>query len=239
MPRSRPTLLIWLLGASALLFVGTGYVRAQETPKAETPPADEKPTPWPPKNTVKEDIKNLVLYVPKTWKRENPKNMLRLAQFTIPPAAGEKDPVELTIFSFAGGGAGGGVNANVNRWIDQFNANGRKQKIVTGEGHQGLYVLVDLQGTYNMPDGPPIAGKTKPLPNARMLAVIIGIRWEEEVGEGDAKKTEKKSAVYFLKMAGDEKTVTANKDAFRLAFGATNPSKENEIKEESAAPPAE
>jgi gluconolactonase len=253
MPRSRNFLLIWLLGAWALLIVGPASTRAQEaaepkeTPKAEqaaepkAPPkaAEEKPTPWPPAGAVEEKIKSLVLHVPKTWKREEPKNNLRLAEFSIPAAEGDKDPVELTVSSFTGGG--GGVTANVDRWIGQFQSTGRKVKVVGGEGHQGTYVLVDLEGTYNMPDGPPILQKTKPLPNARMLGVILGIRSKEETEVDGKKETVENFAVYFIKMPGSKKTVTANEEAFRLAFGAANRSQENpvEIKEEPAAPPAE
>ena len=234
MPLSRTSLLVWLWGVALLV---AGPALAQEAPKAESAPKveDEKPTPWPPPNTVEKKIKGLVLHVPKTWKYEDPANALRLGQFSIPPAEGDKEPIELTIFSFGGGGAGG-VQANVQRWVGQFEEKGRKVNIVTGEGHENrVYVLVDIKGTYNMPDGPPIQQKTKSVPDARMLAAIIGMRWEEEVtDENGQKKTEPKSAVYFLKMAGSEKTVTANEEAFRLAFGATNRSKENpfEVREE-------
>jgi gluconolactonase len=238
------------MGATALISVLAAPARAQEAPKQEAPKQeeppkeDEKPTPWPPPDTEKHEIKRtadqgkgLLLHTPKSWKKGEPASSLRLAEFSIPAAEGDSMPVELTVSSFAG--AGGGVQANVQRWVGQFQE-GRKVEIFTGEGHQGLYVLVDLKGTYNMPDGPPIQQKTKPLPNARMLAVIIGIRWDEVQGEGDNKQTVKKSAVYFLKMAGPEKTVTANEEGFRLAFGATNRTKETPFdqKDDEAAPPA-
>lgn len=252
MPRFRLILPVCLIGAAAWLCAPVAPASAQEAqkqdaPKQEAPPKapDENALPWPPPNTEKHDIKRdenqrkwLVLHTPKTWKKEEPASPLRLAQFSIPPAEGDKVPVELTVSSFAG--TGGGVQANVDRWIGQFQPQGRKVKIFTGEGPQGLYVYVDLQGTYNMPDGPPIQMKTKPLPNARMLAVILGIRWDEEQGEGDKKQTVKKSAIYFLKMAGPEKTVTANEEAFRLAFGATNRTNETpfDVTDEAAAPPS-
>jgi hypothetical protein len=235
----RTGFLVWLLAGA--LALGTGAVLAQDDNKAEEAPQanEEKPAAWPPADAEKHEIKRndqrhgLMLYTPKTWKKGQPGNTLRLAEFSIPPAEGDKEPVELTIFSFGSGG-GGGIQANVDRWINQFQSDGRKVKITKAEGHQGLYVYVDLQGTYNMPDGPPILQKTKPLPNARMLGVIIGIRWEEAGEAGDV--PEKKSSVYFLKLAGPEKTVTANEKAFRQAFGAANPDKEEplEVKEEPA-----
>lgn len=249
MPRFRLSLPTWLFGAAALLTLITVPAQAQDAPKQadpkqeEAPKEEEKPTPWPPADTEKHEVKRtpdqakgLLLHTPKTWKKGEPKNALRLAEFAIPAAEGETEPVELTISSFAG--AGGGVQANVDRWIAQFQATGRELAIFTGEGHQGLYVLVDLKGTYNASAGP--MQPATPMPNSRMLAVIMGIKWDEEQGEGNQKQTVSKSAVYFLKMAGSEKTVTANEEAFRLAFGATNRSKETpfDVKDGSSAPPS-
>jgi gluconolactonase len=144
----------------------------------------------------------LKLQVPETWKQAEPQSRLRLAEFQVPAAEGDTQPVELAVFSFGGGG--GGVQANIQRWIGQFNAEGRKQQILIGKAEQGQYVFVDISGTYNMPDGPPILQKTKPLPDARMLAVIIG--------------TEKN--VFYLKMTGTAKSVTPQLENFRNAFGA-------------------
>jgi len=257
---SQPHAWAVLLAGWASVSLCAGPVIAQEADKpAETKPAaEEKSTPWPPPNTVKQDpIKRtedqatgLVLYTPKSWEKGKPANNLRLAEFIIPPAEGETEPVELAIFSFQGAGAGGGVQANVDRWINQFPGNDTKKTIVTGEGHQGLYVLVDLKGTY-VP--PPFVQGAKPMPNARMLAAIIGIRWQEEVkkddadgeaagdaksesgnagddkADGEEKQTVTKSAVYFLKMVGSDKTVSANEEAFRRAFGAAHKSQENPI----------
>ena len=249
MPR-RLNLFFHLLALPAVLLIGAGTIRAQEKTQPAPSPAgtDEKKaesTPWPPPGTDKvppikrdeQQKKGLELYVPKTWEQTKPTSPLRLAQFTIPAEKGDQEPVELAIFSFKGG-AGGGVQPNVLRWINQFQPKDRQVKITTGESKQGEgkeapYVFVDIKGTYNMQVGPPIMGKTKPLPNARMLAVIIGIRWEEPA-EGDAKEPEKKSAIYFLKMAGPEKTVTANEKAFRLAFGAADEENDLESREEPA-----
>lgn len=148
-------------------------------------------------------VDNLKLTVPKTWKQVKPMSRLRTGQFEIPPVKGEKEKVEYVIYHFAGGG--GGVGANVKRWIDQFQAKGRKVKVTKGKSEQGPYVLVDISGTYNKPIGPPIRRKTKPTPDARMLAVILGV-------------TEKRK-VYYIKVAGGNKTVTANADEIRTSFG--------------------
>ncbi len=173
------------------------------------PPAfsEEKP------KTQDVKVDDLKLSVPVTWKRKPPANKLRKGQFEIPAVKGDKKAVELVIYEFSGGG--GGVGANIQRWIGQFQAKGRKAKVSKGVSPAGPYIFVDITGTYNMPVGPPIQRKSKPVENARMLAVILAVK--------DARK------VYYLKAAGESKTVTANATALRTAFGA-NQKKEEPLK---------
>ena len=147
-------------------------------------------------------VKDITLAVPAGWQQSPPSNRLRLAQFEIPAAKGDAEPAELVISSFGGGG--GGVEANIQRWVGQFASKGRESKIVTGESPQGKYVLVDVQGTYNKPDGPPVLRKTKPMPGSRMLAVILAVP-----GKGN----------YFLKLTGLQSTVKAAAADFRRSFG--------------------
>lgn len=166
-----------------------------------------------PEKTRDVKVKDITLTVPESWKEQEPSNRLRLAQFDIPAAEGEKEPVELTIFSFGGSS----IQANVQRWIGQFDAKGRKAKVTQGESPQGKYVFVDLSGSYNQPVGPPVLRRTRKLPDARMLAVILVV---------------KEKGVYFLKMAGANKTVSAAADAFRASFGA-DPKKEKTLQSDA------
>jgi gluconolactonase len=145
----------------------------------------------------------VTLQAPADWKQEEPTSSFRKAQFSIPAAQGDESPAEMVVFSF--GGSAGGVDANVKRWIDQFDPKGREAEVVTGEAKTGKYVLADLSGTYNMPVGPPIQRQTKAVPGSRVLAVILAVDGEE---------------VYFLKMSGPDKTVAAQVDALRASFGA-------------------
>lgn len=164
----------------------------------------------------------LKLQVPASWeKEENLKSKLRLAQFNIPAVKGEKGPLELTIFSFGGGG--GGVQANVERWVNQFDSDGRVAGVKRGESKQGPYVFVDIQGTFNMTVGPPIAGKTEKVPNARMLGVIIGVP---------------DTGVFYLKLAGPEESVKAQLKNLRTAFGASDKEEEIPLKSEADSAPA-
>lgn len=149
------------------------------------------------------EVKDIKLTVPKAWKQEKPSNQFRVAQFKIDAAEGDKDVTELVITQFGGGG--GGVDDNIKRWINQFESKDRKAKVTKGKSKLGEYVVADVTGTYLKPDGPPIAGKTKPTPGSRVLNVMLMI---EDKG------------VYFLKLAGPEKTVTEAATDLRASFGA-------------------
>lgn len=158
--------------------------------------------------TVK--LGKLELTVPNSWKQEEPASNLRLGQFRIPAVEGEKEDAELAVFSFGPSD----LADNVRRWIGQFQAEGRTVKVTKGEAGDSKYLFVEISGTYNKPVGPPIQGKTEPSPNSRVFAIAL--------------QTADKQ-VYFLKMAGKDKTVAAQGDAFRTSFGA-DAKKEEEVK---------
>ncbi len=156
-------------------------------------------------------LRDLTLKVPAAWKQEEPKSRLRLSQFSIPAAKGDKENAELAVFTF---GAGGGIEANIRRWIGQFQPDERKVAIYSGKSHQGQYVLVDLSGTYNKPIGPPIQQKTEPAPGTRAVNVILAIP---------------EKGLYFLKLVGEQATVSGQIDALRRSFGA-KADEEKEVK---------
>jgi gluconolactonase len=164
-----------------------------------------------------EKVEDLTLAVPESWARKPVSNNFRLAQFDIPNAEGEKEKTELVISSF--GGAGGGVQANIDRWIQQFLPKGRTAKVTTGTAPQGEYIFVDVSGTFKKPIGPPIAGKFEELPDARMLGVMIHV---------------KEKGTYFLKLAGPKKTVSAAAAGLRNTFGGVE-KEEKEYKPGNAA----
>jgi len=168
------------------------------------------------KEKVEVKAGELTLKVPANWKQGKATSQFRAAQFEVPPAEGDEEAAELVVFYFGKGG-GGGVNANVERWIRQFQPEERKVKVLIGESEQGKYAIVDLSGTYNKPIGPPIQQKTEPMPNARMLGVIL--------------QTEK-AGDYFIKFTGPEKTIAQAADDFRASFGGSA-DKEKELKPET------
>jgi gluconolactonase len=150
------------------------------------------------------EVRAIKLKIPGSWKEEQPSNNMRLAQFKPPAAEGDKPTAELVVSSF--GGNGGGVDQNLKRWIDQFTSEDRKVKMSSGECPQGKYYLSDITGTYLQSAGGPFAGgKKTPMPSYRSLSAVL------ETPE---------NGVYFLRLTGPEKTVTAAAEAFRASFDA-------------------
>ena len=148
-------------------------------------------------------FKAITLNVPSKWKQEEPSNNLRLGQFKLPPEEGDKPVTELVISSF--GGDGGGVDQNFKRWVDQFTPDARKVKLTSGECKQGKYYVNDITGTYLQSTGGPFAGgKKTPMPGYRSISVVLAVP---------------EKGVYFLRLTGPEKTVTAAAESFRKSFG--------------------
>jgi hypothetical protein len=155
-----------------------------------------------PAKTRKVDAGDIHLTVPEAWQKKKTTSQMRVAQFAVPKPGSDEGSAEMVVFYF--GGDAGGVNANAQRWIKQFKPQGRKMTITSGKSSQGDYVLVDLSGTWNKPIGPPIQQRSVEAPNSRFLGVILAVK-----DQGN----------YFLRLAGPEKTFSANADAFRASFG--------------------
>lgn len=179
-----------------VIMVTSGMILGWETlPSAAEDKAEAK--------TEQVKIADITLAIPAEWKQEPPSNKLRLAQFKVDPVKGDKEPAELVVSSFGGGG--GGIDPNLARWIGEFASEGRKVKLVKGESEQGPYYLGDLTGTFNKRAGGPFAGgKTTPVPGSRVLGIILLVPDKD---------------IYFLKLVGPEKTVTAVEQEFRKSFG--------------------
>lgn len=154
----------------------------------------------------------LILNVPESWKDKGGDGQMRAGQLELPAVEGDKEPGELIVYYFGAGGAGG-VAANLERWIGQFEEEGRKVKLTQGKARDAAYTLAEVTGTYNKPVGPPIQRQSRPAPAYRMLAAIV----------------DTPSGPYFLKLTGPVRTVTAASEPFRAAFGG-NASEETEYK---------
>jgi hypothetical protein len=127
---------------------------------------------------------------------------MRVATYRIAPAKGDTDPAELAIFYF-GAGQGGAVDANVKRWLGQFQkADGspisEKDARSKKETLNGLSVTtLDVKGTYT--GGGPMMGPSTPKPGYRLLGAIV------EGPEGPL----------FFKLTGPERTAASAEKGFR------------------------
>ncbi|HRA87673.1 MAG TPA: hypothetical protein PK992_06385 [Planctomycetaceae bacterium] len=209
------TLRYWIpAGMAALIAIGgTTLVSvthaADEKAKGGAAEKTDKKEEKKPEETVAVEIGGLKLKLPKSWKQSDATLPMRLATFEIPAAEGDKENGELVVSSFPGGG--GGVDANLGRWIGQFDAEGREADILQGKAGKNEYFIVNISGTYQKSIGPPVLGKKKPEPGSRMVGVILNV-------DG--------GAVYFLKMTGPDATVAAQVDALRASFGGKSDGEE-------------
>lgn len=162
----------------------------------------------------------LTLSMPAEWNKVKPKSSILQHEFSIAPAksddeqAKEPTPGRLTLMS-----ASGGMQANVARWIGQFNnADGSGLQALKPDDKgqppaadkEGVFVepikadgvevtLVDLRGTFaDSPRGP--FGPKVDRPGYRMLGLIIPT---------------KEHGTWFVKFYGPAKLVNANAKAFR------------------------
>jgi hypothetical protein len=139
----------------------------------------------------------LLLKAPADWVRKQPQTRIVEHEFTIPAVKPDTNDGRLTVMS-----AGGGVEANIDRWYSQFSqpdgaatrdrAKLKKIKVAGQDVH-----LVDISGTYKDQRGP-MAPETQ-RPKYRMLAAIIAT---------------KSAGNYFIKFYGPERTVAENEKAF-------------------------
>jgi hypothetical protein len=125
---------------------------------------------------------------------------MRAATYIIPAAAGDGEGAECAVFK----NIGGGVAANIKRWIDQFeqtdgSSSDSKAK-QNKETINGLNVsTVDLTGTFKG-GGMAMAGQpTAKKPGYRLLGAIV------ETPQGEI----------FFKLTGPEKTVAAAQPEFQ------------------------
>jgi len=136
---------------------------------------------------------------PAGWKSQ-PQRPMRAATYAVPATAGDKEDGECAVFYF-GPGQGGGVEANLQRWVSQFETSAKPQ--TAKKTINGLAVTtIDLSGTYLASAGPMSPTKTSK-PGYRLLGAIV------EGPQGGV----------FFKFTGPGKTVAAGQGAFDKMLG--------------------
>ncbi|WP_395752992.1 hypothetical protein [Prosthecobacter sp.] len=102
------------------------------------------------------------------WAEVQSTGMFRAGTLAAKVEGAEK-PLEAVFYSFPGAGGGGDVEANVKRWLGQFNGTPEsKREELDANGTK--ITLVTATGTYN--DGPPMGAKT-PRENYTLVAAIV------------------------------------------------------------------
>lgn len=124
---------------------------------------------------------------------------MRLAEFVVPRVQGDSEDGELIVYFF--GGSGGSVDANIERWIGQFQpaagkAPAKPARVVTSVGPLKV-TSVDVSGTY-IAEMRPGAPERFNKPNFRMRAAVV------ETPKGP----------YFVKFTGPARTVAQASAAF-------------------------
>lgn len=141
---------------------------------------------------------SLTFTAPAEWTSRQPASSMRVAEFVVPRTPGDPEDGELIVYFF--GGTGGSVDANVQRWIGQFQqppgapADGRRATLSVGDLK---LTTVDVRGTYVAEVRPGSTARHRK-PDFRMRAAVV------ETPRGP----------YFVKLTGPAKTVEAASAAF-------------------------
>lgn len=197
------------MAASALAVTGCGQSNAPEADKApatvsqaaqapETPAVAATPA-----TSDKLVIQGFAAPVPAAWTPSQPSSSMRVAQFSLPAAAGA-EAGEMAVFFFPTG-QGGSHEANIERWTSQFTSPDGKPvtpKISASKSADIAVTLVELQGNYARGVGMGPAGDAKP--DQTLLVALV----ETSIGR------------ITLQTYGPSKTIAAQRDNFvKLAKG--------------------
>ena len=141
---------------------------------------------------------------PASWKTMPPKSNIVQYEFRA-PAEGEQT-ARVTVM-----GATGGIEANIVRWIGQFEGLTRADAKIDKKTIQKTTVhIVELEGTFkdSMGGGPFAPGPVKKMENHAMIGLIF------ELEGGD---------LVFVKMTGPKKTVAGEREAvMKMVEGLKN-----------------
>ncbi len=152
---------------------------------------------------------HLAFDIPGAWNQEPPENSMRLSQASIPGPGGE---AQFAVFYF-GPGQGGGVDANIDRWLGQVQvAPGSEPARDTFQVGDLTVHTVEAKGTLTPSPMSMQGGSQSPQEGSMLLGAVI---------EGPG-------GPWFFKVTGPETTVAPQRDAFfqmvknvKLESGAT------------------
>lgn len=176
---------------------------AQELPEGHPPLGEPETLP----GSAASSVAGIAWTAPANWEAQGARSM-RAATYTI--RTNREGTAECAVFFF-GAGQGGGVQANIDRWVGQFEpapdaGPDAGAQIRKEERHGWPVSLVEVAGTYTASMGP--AGASQPpQPGYMMLAAIV---------EGP------QGAVFF-KLTGPEAVVEDSRDEFVALMASVRP----------------
>jgi hypothetical protein len=146
--------------------------------------------PWP-------QTGSLAFDAPAEWKSRPPASTMRVAEFVVPRAAGDAEDGELIVYFFGGGG--GSVEANIQRWVGQFQQPNGKDVSSRATFNVGALRVtsIDVSGTY-VAELRPGAAERHNKPDFRMRAAVV------ETPKGP----------YFIRFIGPANTVKQASSTF-------------------------
>jgi hypothetical protein len=145
------------------------------------------------------EVAGLIFKIEAPWAAVESTGMFRAGTLAAKVEGAEK-PVEAVFYHFPGPGGGGGVQANVDRWLGQFASKPESKTEEIDAGGKKI-TLVTATGTYN--DGPPMGAKT-PRENYTLIAAIV--------------PTEDSNI--FIKLAGPKEAIAKLAEGFKKMAGS-------------------
>jgi hypothetical protein len=129
---------------------------------------------------------------PSGWQSVPSASAMRKASYRIPKAAGDAEDAEMSVTQ-----VGGGLDANIDRWVTQFGGSRDSLKRTQRTVGPLKVTIVELEGKFSG-GGMPGAPSTGPKEGWALLGAIV----------------ESVDPPYFFKLTGPKKTVQAARPAF-------------------------
>lgn len=192
---SRLKYVLFFILAAAMAGCSTKSRNSEGSQDLQPKAAHSEGTPVPPPST------SLKFTAPQGWLSETPATESRKAQYKLPRAEGDSEDAQLVVYYFGGGG--GAPQANVDRWIGEFNGpDGKPASASAKVAHKTVngipLTTVDVSGTYSSSMGSMMKDE-HPKSGIRLLGAIA------EAGDGP----------WFIKLTGPSRTVARWESSFQ------------------------
>jgi len=152
-----------------LLVLGFGLIDCNNKSEQPKPPQELQELARAHGAATPNSVAGVAWSLPRRWVVSPPRQM-RVATYAVPAVEGGAEPAECGVFYF-GNDQGGSVDANIDRWVKQFETNNtpvRASRVVGGLNVE----LVQVAGTYLAPGGPMMQSLGKK-ENFKLLGAIV------------------------------------------------------------------